>query len=106
MDKPSAYLLKFGSKEEMARKEEEMSLEESARYAELQKSIWLGVLGMDKDGNKITDEPVKTRMTESMIRAAHAADAPVAVQAPTQAPPPPSPPPGRQRTKVYTSNGH
>lgn len=91
MDKPSNYLLKFGTREEMARKEEEMSEEEARRYAALQKSLWLQMFGFDEAGNKVED--VGPRRPQP------------------QPPPPPAQPPapvpqGRRRPQVITHHGH
>ena len=91
-DQPSKFLLKFGSDEEIQEKEDDlMSEEESARYAELQKAVWLGIFGMDKDGNKVEPETEPVRPVQTPVR---------------PPPPPPRPVSKRPRVQVITSNGH
>jgi hypothetical protein len=106
-DLPSTFLLKFGDPEEMKKKEEVMSEEDSIRYAELQKSIWLGIFGFDDQGKPVGNEPIKTRMPKSMMAENKATEQSVVTLPQTPAPttPPSAAAPKRRRTQVFI-NGH
>ncbi len=102
LQKPSSFLLKFGTSEEIKAKEEEMSEQESEEYAKLQKSIWLGMFRMDENGNPMEGAPkFKSRMPRDVIEKQH--------QTVTHEATPKAPqakyPAAKKRKKVYTS-GH